>query len=192
MKFMDENHQLVEWINYGTGENAICNDFFTFLDHVRSNYPDIKQSLTTNGYLYEAISKDDEKMDIYKRAIDEVDVSLDFADKEKHNSFRGQPSAYTWAINMLKQLKEDLKLSTIVFVGFEETMQKENIDGLFKIAKENNAILRLNIYRPVSETLRCSWCWCDGYGLCNLYGFRKDKIGDSALSWIHRGMEKFK
>lgn len=153
IKFIDENHQLIESINYGTGENAICNDFFTFLNHVRSNYPDIKQSLTTNGYLYEEISKDDKKMDIYKRAIDEVDVSLDFADKEKHNSFRGQPSAYTWAINMLKQLKKDLKLSTIVFVGFEETMQKDNIDGLFKIAKDNNAILRLNIYRPVSENM---------------------------------------
>ena len=58
-------------------------------------------------------------------------------------------------INMLKQLKKDLKLSTIVFVGFEETMQKENIDGLFKIAKENNAILRLNIYRPVSGVDVC-------------------------------------
>ena len=51
IKFIDENHQLIESINYGTGENAICNDFFTFLNHVRSNYPDIKQSLTTNGYL---------------------------------------------------------------------------------------------------------------------------------------------
>jgi radical SAM protein with 4Fe4S-binding SPASM domain len=49
-------------------------------------------------------------------------------------------------------LNEDKKKATIVFVGFEDTMTEENIDGLFRIAKENNAILRLNVYRPVSQS----------------------------------------
>ena len=75
-------------------------------------------------------------MDIFMNSIDEIDVSLDFATKEKHCEFRGQKDAYDWAIQTLKILKDTNKKTTIVFVGFEETMVKENIDGLFKIAKE--------------------------------------------------------
>jgi len=151
INFIDENHNYIDSINYGTGENAISNDFFKFVQYVRKNYPTISQSLTTNGYIYERVSKEQELYEIYKNCIDEVDVSLDFATKEKHNYFRGQPKAYDWAINTLKMLQKDKKTSTIVFVGFEETMTHDNIDGLFEIAKKYDALLRLNIYRPVSE-----------------------------------------
>lgn len=150
-RFVDENHDQIESINYGTGENDILDEFFEFVDYVRTNYPTITQSITTNGYLYERVSKDKRLYDIYKRCIDEVDVSLDFVNPERHTKFRGQPKAYYWAINTLKMLKEDHKKATIVFVGFDETMTKENIDGLFRIARENDALVRLNIYRPVSN-----------------------------------------
>lgn len=152
IKFVDENHELIDSINYGTGENALSDDFFKFILYVRENYPEITQSLTSNGYIYERVSKDPKLYDIYKRCIDEVDVSLDFAIAEKHNYFRGQPRAYNWAINTLKMLQKDKKTSTIVFVGFEDTMTHENIDGLFEIAKKYDALIRLNIYRPVSES----------------------------------------
>lgn len=151
IKFVDENHEYIDSINYGTGENAISNDFFKFISYVRENYPSITQSLTSNGYIYERVSKDPELYDIYKKSIDEVDVSLDFAIPEKHNFFRGQPKAYDWTINTLKMLQKDKKTATIVFVGFEETMTPENIDGLFEIAKKYDALIRLNIYRPVSD-----------------------------------------
>ena len=151
IKFIDENYKYIDSINYGTGENAISDDFFRFILYVRDNYPNITQSLTSNGFLYERVSKNPMLYDIYKKCIDEVDVSLDFAIKEKHNFFRGQPKAYDWAINTLKMLQKDKKTSTIVFVGFEETMTQENIDGLFEIAKKYDALVRLNIYRPVSE-----------------------------------------
>ena len=150
-KFVDENYKYIDSINYGTGENDILDDFFDFVEYVKIKYPYIIQSITTNGYLYERVSKDKRLYNIYKKCIDEVDVSLDFVESERHNKFRGQPKAYDWAINTLKMLKEDKKKATIVFVGFDETMTKENIDGLFRIAKDNNALLRLNIYRPVSE-----------------------------------------
>lgn len=151
IKFIDENYEYIDSINYGTGENAISDDFFKFILYVRNNYPNITQSLTSNGFLYEKVSKNPKLYDIYKKCIDEVDVSLDFAVREKHNYFRGQPKAYDWAINTLKMLQKDKKTSTIVFVGFEETMTHENIDGLFAIAKNYDALVRLNIYRPVSD-----------------------------------------
>lgn len=151
IKFIDENHDYIDSINYGTGENAISDDFFNFILYVRTKYPTITQSLTSNGYIYERVSKDKKLYEIYLKCIDEVDVSLDFAIQEKHNSFRGQSKAYDWAINTLAMLQKDNKKATIVFVGFNETMTKNNIDGLFQIAKKYDAILRLNIYRPVSD-----------------------------------------
>lgn len=151
IRFIDENHEYIDSINYGTGENALCNDFFEFILYVRRNYPTITQSLTTNGYIYEKVSGDKRFYDIYKECIDEVDVSLDFAKREKHNYFRGQVKAYDWAINTLDMLHKDKKKATIVFVGFEETMTHENIDGLFLISKKYDTLVRLNIYRPVSE-----------------------------------------
>lgn len=152
IKFIDENHEFIDSINYGTGENALSDDFFKFILYVRINYPNITQALTSNGYIYERVSKNEKLYKIYKECIDEIDISLDFAKSENHNYFRGQPKAYEWAINALAMLKRDNKKSTIVFVGFEETMTKSNIDGLFEIAKKYDAILRLNIYRPVSES----------------------------------------
>lgn len=151
-KFVDENNEQIDSINYGTGENAILDDFFYFVAYVRKMYPNIVQSVTTNGYISKRVLEKSEFMDIFRNSIDEVDVSLDFADADKHCNFRGQSQAYNWAIQTLELLKNINKKATIVFVGFEETMKKENIDGLFEIAKKYNALLRLNIYRPVSES----------------------------------------
>lgn len=151
INFIDENHMYIDSINYGTGENAIDDDFFNFINYVRKKYPEITQSLTTNGYIYERVSKNKELYNIYKNSIDEIDVSLDFADKEKHNKFRGQEKAYDWAISTLNMLKNDNKKATIVFVGFDETTSHDNIDGLFSIAKKYNALVRMNIYRPVNK-----------------------------------------
>lgn len=152
VKFIDENHQYIDSINYGTGENALSDDFFKFISYVRKNYPCITQSLTSNGYIYEKVHKNKDLYDIYKDCIDEVDVSLDFAEKDKHNYFRGQSKAYDWALNTLGMLQKDNKKATIVFVGFEESLTEENLDGLFAIAKKYDALLRLNVYRPVSES----------------------------------------
>lgn len=151
IQFIDENHNYIDSINYGTGENALSDDFFKFILYVREKYSSITQSLTSNGYIYERVSKDQKLYEIYKKCIDEVDVSLDFAAEDKHNYFRGQPKAYNWAINTLKMLQKDKKTSTIVFVGFDATMSHDNIDGLFEIAKKYDALIRLNIYRPVSD-----------------------------------------
>ena len=150
-KFIDENYMYIDSINYGTGENTLSDDFFKFVSYVRTNYPSITQSLTTNGYLSERISKDDKIYEIYKKSIDEVDVSLDFADKENHCLFRGQKKAYDWAIKTLEYLQNDKKKSTIVFVGFEDSVKKDNIDGIFELAKKYGSLVRFNIYRPVNK-----------------------------------------
>lgn len=148
IRFIDENEQLINSINFGTGENTLSRDWFALIKHIRENYPTIRMSLTTNGHLSEAVSKSSELFQIFTDAIDEVDVSLDFPDEQAHNRFRGQPRAYNWALNTLKLCQETGKRATIVFLGSAENVSKTQIDGLFGIASRYNTILRMNIYRP--------------------------------------------
>lgn len=148
IRFIDENHYLINDINYGTGENAICDDWFKLVDYVNKNY-DIKQALTTNGFVSVRMKENQEYMRIISDSIQEIDVSLDFCDSEKHGQFRGQKNAFNWAMDTLQFCKENGIITTIVFIGTNETMEKENIKGLFEIANKYNAKLRMNIYRPV-------------------------------------------
>lgn len=80
-------------------------------------YPEIRQALTTNGYTSEVIQRDSDKKKILLPAIDEIDISLDYADKKKHNEFRGQEHAFEWAIQMLKICKDENIQATIVCLG---------------------------------------------------------------------------
>ena len=147
-RFVDENHDRIHTINYGTGENTLSHDWIVLVQYIREKYPNIRQALTTNGYLSEAAEQDDFCMKVFQMCIDEVDVSLDFFEKEKHNLFRGQKDAYTWAMKALALCAEHGKQITIVFLGSEMNVNERNIDGLFAIAKRYDAILRMNLYRP--------------------------------------------
>jgi len=183
VNFINRNHQHIEAINYGTGENVIIDEFFYFAEYVRKSYPEIKQALTTNGFVSERVHKNPRFMEIFKNAIDEVDVSVDFNDREKHNRFRGQPKAYDWAIKTLKLNKELEKPNTIVFVGFDETFNEENLDGLFNLTKEHDALLRMNIYRPVSQNNVINKKYMLSYGaLINGLQYIHDKYEIVSLS----------
>ncbi len=148
LKFIDENAYAINSINFGTGENSLDSNWFILIDYIRSNYPHIRMSLTTNGHLYEAVRNNSYFYNAFVKSIDEVDISLDFADEGKHNKFRGQPKAYEWAMHTLRLCKDTGKLTTIVFLGSEVNVSKSQIDGLFQIASQFDAILRMNIYRP--------------------------------------------
>ena len=146
--FIDDNHQRINSINYGTGENSLSANWFLLIEHIRNKYPEITQAVTTNGYLGHQMLTNRQYFDIATRSIDEVDVSLDFCVPEKHNRFRGNANAFSWAIETLKLCKEYGMKPTIVFIGTNATLDKDNLEGLFMIAKEYGAKLRMNIFRP--------------------------------------------
>jgi radical SAM protein with 4Fe4S-binding SPASM domain len=148
LHFVDGNHEYINSINYGTGENSISDDWFSLIAYIRTKYPEIRQALTTNGYTSEVIQRDSDKKKILLPAIDEIDISLDYADKKKHNEFRGQEHAFEWAIQMLKICKDENIQATIVCLGSARNMYTDNLEGIFKIAKEYNALVRINLYRP--------------------------------------------
>lgn len=147
--FIAQNHKAINTINYGTSENSISDDWFELIRFV-SQY-NIPQALTTNGYISERINKNKKFEDIFNNAISEVDVSLDFGKKDRHNSWRGQPKAYDWAINTLDYCSQKNINTTLVFIGTNETLQIDNLESLFQIAKKFNAKLRMNIFRPTMK-----------------------------------------
>lgn len=148
-KFVDNNFANISSINYGTGENTLKDEWFELVKYIGENYKNIKQALTTNGYVSVAC-KNPTNSHIVKKYISEIDVSLDFADNQRHNKFRGNYKAFEMAINTLKFCKEHGIQSTIVFLGTKEVVQQDNLDGIFNIAKTYNALLRSNIYRPTN------------------------------------------
>lgn len=151
--FIEKNASYIDNINYGTGESSLCDWWYDLIDYIRTNYPQLGQAVTTNGFLAEKMEKSDYIKQIFCRCIDEIDVSLDFYDEDKHCDFRGNKSAYKWAINMLEKCYENNKKTTIVFIGTNETLSKDNIDGLFSLARKYSAKVRMNIYRPTSNNI---------------------------------------
>ncbi|MGL4874448.1 MAG: radical SAM/SPASM domain-containing protein [Clostridium sp.] len=146
-KFIDENYQYINAINYGTGENSISDDWFKLINYINSKYQ-IEQALTTNGFISERIKNDKNLENIFLKSIKEVDVSLDFANKDRHNSLRGQVNAYDWAINTLEFCSKNNITTTIVFLGTNETLEIQNLEGLFNVAKKYKCKLRMNLFRP--------------------------------------------
>lgn len=148
IRFVDENHNKINSINYGTGENSLSDDWFKLIEYIRKNYSHIRQAVTTNGYIGKAMKESPEKYRIVSDAIDEFDISLDYSDMEKHNIFRGQRNAGEWVLDTLKYCKESKKEGTIVCLASKPNMYMDNVDGLFEIAAKYDTKIRMNIYRP--------------------------------------------
>ena len=147
--FVDRNYKYIESINYGTGENTLSETWFKLLKYIKTTY-NIPQALTTNGYLAEALKKRADFDEIIN-ALDEVDVSLDFANKQRHNDFRKNPNAFTWATETIKICKQNNITTTIVIMGIDKTLDINNLREIFKIAKSNDCFIRINIFRPNSK-----------------------------------------
>jgi radical SAM protein with 4Fe4S-binding SPASM domain len=145
--FFCSNHVMIECVNYGTGENTLAPAWFDLVRFVRDRFPAIRQAVTSNGYLVEAI-KDPRKKEAFLAGIDEVDVSLDFADQAKHNTFRGNADAYRMARETLELCARYGKEATLVLIGLDETLALVNVARLFEIARQTHAFIRINIYRP--------------------------------------------
>lgn len=150
IRFFDRWHDHVESVNYGTGENTLKPGWFQLVGYVREHYPSIRQAVTTNGHLIEAI-RDARSCALFLASIDEVDISLDFSDEERHCHWRGAAYAYRNAMRSLKWCRDQRKDATLVLLGLDETLAINNLDGLFRIAEHADAGVRINLYRPVNQ-----------------------------------------
>ena len=149
-RFIAQNASEIASINYGTGESTLSPAWYELISFVRDEYPLLRQALTTNGTLSVGQNATTRRA-AWANAIDEVDVSIDFADPVRHNQMRGHPHAFEWAVRALELCAEEGIVSTIVFVGFAETLQVANLEQLTNLAAKYGAFLRLNILRPTSN-----------------------------------------
>jgi len=183
LQFIDSNHELIHSINYGTGENAISDDWFSLIYHIRKSYPDIRQSLTSNGYVSQKVKKNKRLMEYFVDSIDEVDISLDFCTPERHNELRGQPHAFAWAMEALSLCHAANKPLTLCFIGSAINTSEENLTGLFEIAHRYNALVRMNIFRPMDMSDLKLRRFIIGFEeVCNILAFVNDKYQILSLS----------
>lgn len=146
--FALSNAKHIKSINWGTGENSLEKEWWHLVKELRLVAPDILQGVTTNGYLGALCTEDDEYLNIFVDCIDDLDVSLDFADESRHNALRGHPMAYDWAVETLRLCNEHGKPCSLVMVGSDESLCEVNIDEVFSFAKNYGCNVRINILRP--------------------------------------------
>ena len=145
--FVDRNHVYIDSINYGTGENTLSKNWFALLKYVRSSYPDVGQALTTNGYLGPALQQRPDA-DAILAALDEVDISLDYADPIEHARGRGHPDAYQWARATIDVCRSAGIPTTLVVLGIDQTLARDNLAPIFELALQHGSFVRINIFRP--------------------------------------------
>ena len=150
MSFFKQAHHQISSINYGTGENTLADEWFSLIQYIHDIAPEIDQALTTNGSLITEIEKNSSKSNIVEQCICDIDISLDYADADKHNEFRGNKNAYQMAIGTLEYCAERGFNTTIVIMGGNDNLSIENLSGLFEIASKYSSLLRVNIYRTVN------------------------------------------
>ena len=149
--FFRKNNKYISDINFGTGENTLVDEWFNLIEFINDLDSNIGLAITTNGSLFSAISYDQRKHMILQKCITDVDVSLDYAIEEKHNRFRGHENAYQMTIDTLNYCKESNFNTTIVLMGIDDNLCIENLSGIFNIAKFYDALVRINIYRPMNS-----------------------------------------
>jgi radical SAM protein with 4Fe4S-binding SPASM domain len=149
--FFSRHSHHIAAVNYGTGESTLSDSWFRLARWVRDRYPTITQALTTNGHLAEAVADPKRSAD-FLAAIDEVDVSIDYADERLHNQLRGNSRAFCTALATLEYCATHAKTTTIVVLGLDSTLAPDNLDALFTIAATYGAAIRINLYRRVHES----------------------------------------
>ena len=134
----------VKTINYGTGESGLVPEFWELTKYVHSKW--IIQGLTTNGW---SVNKN--TIGLIKKYFNDIDVSLDFPNKEEHNQFRGSQHSWNWATTALKLLKQhEIDFSIVVCLTAKNCSQ-ENLDRFLTISKQYGCDLRINWFRPTGR-----------------------------------------
>jgi radical SAM protein with 4Fe4S-binding SPASM domain len=150
INFIEQNNTFITSINYGTGECTLSKNWFILIDYIRQNYPSIEQALTTNGSL-SYVLRENSNQNAFLKSIDEIDISLDFVDATKHNAMRNHNIAFDWVLETLEICQKAQKLTTIVVLGTDKTLESKNLNDIFNLAAKYNAFVRINILRPTGQ-----------------------------------------
>lgn len=126
-------------INFGGGECALRPDFIELCKHISSL--GMKISYTTNGTTFNLIK---DNLDLFH----DIGVSIDFADRNKHDSFRGVKGTYEKAISTIRELvKRGIDTEIVTCITSLNASENE-LGALYNLASELGVnYWRLNRFR---------------------------------------------
>ncbi|MBU0768411.1 MAG: radical SAM protein [Proteobacteria bacterium] len=135
-------------INFGTGE-VMCNpNVVRLIQYITDTYPHIDIAVTSNGYTI--VNMD--LIDI-KRRLSDVDISIDFPDKDRHNAFRRHPQAWEWAIRALEILVE-VRMQRTIAVCVTSRTSNQDIMQMLRLANKYGTCLRFSWYRNAGRGVK--------------------------------------
>ncbi|KYK24498.1 hypothetical protein AYK26_06665 [Euryarchaeota archaeon SM23-78] len=133
----------VDAVNFGGGECPLRKDFFEICRLLHE--AGIKLSLTTNGLTYKKVAP-------YIHLFHDIGVSIDFADAERHDFFRGVKGAFEKTIEATKFFVSKGVNTEIVTCITKLNCTEKELRKLYELAKELKVdFWRLNRYRPIGR-----------------------------------------
>ena len=132
-------------INFGTVEFLVNPNALKIAQYIKTKYPRVKLGLTTNGY---SVAYMQQKA--LKKLFHDIDVSIDFPEAKRHNSFRRHPLAWQWAIKSLS-ICQKLNIERSIVNCVTAKTKNRDIIALLKLAKKYQASLRINWFRPTGR-----------------------------------------
>ena len=131
-------------VNYGTGESGLLDCFWEVVRYVHE-HSDITQGLTTNG-----LSVGPATIETVKECLNDVDVSIDFPDRARHEALRG-PGAWKQATRALGLLQEHDVERGVVTCLHSCNCDTDTLRGLLDLSREYGASFRVNVFRQVGR-----------------------------------------
>jgi len=126
-------------VNFGGGECCLRKDFIKICKYLKKL--GIKISYTTNGTTIKIIEP-------YFDLFNDVGVSIDFGDANKHDSFRGVPGTFEKAVSAIKNLVEKGVNTEIVTCLTKLNCSDKELKKIYDLAKSLNVnYWRLNRFR---------------------------------------------
>ena len=113
-------------INFGGGECALRPDFIDLCRYIKEQ--GIEISYTTNGTTFDRIKNN---LDLFH----DIGVSIDFADSEKHDWFRGKTGTFEQAVKALEVLVEKEVNNEVVTCLTRLNCSEHELKKLYELSK---------------------------------------------------------
>jgi radical SAM protein with 4Fe4S-binding SPASM domain len=150
-------------INFGGGECCLRPDFIEICSYIKKQR--IKISYTTNGTMFEHLRN-------HLELFDDIGVSIDFANAEKHDNFRGMDGAYEKALSTIKELVSKGVDTEIVTCLTKLNCSETELTKLLTLCKSLNVnYWRLNRFRANGRGKENSYLSLSKSELKNAYTF---------------------
>jgi MoaA/NifB/PqqE/SkfB family radical SAM enzyme len=130
----------IQSIGFGTGENILNPEFLQIITFLSEQ--NIKLSLASNGLTLTTLE------DNYLQLFNDLEISIDFPEKKKHDDFRG-PGNWDLAHQAIEKTKDlgipTTILSTLMSINYQE------MDSMVDLARKHKLNLRVSACQSVTS-----------------------------------------